>query len=42
MLKELCDKCEQKGTGFIADHHTKLDSLNGNKDAKAFINIDYC
>jgi len=34
ILKELCYRCEQKGTGFIADHHTQHDRLNGNTDAK--------
>lgn len=34
ILKELCYKCEQRGTGFIADCHTQHDSLNGNTDAK--------
>jgi hypothetical protein len=34
ILKELCYRCEQKGTGFIADHHTQHDRLNVNTDAK--------
>ena len=34
ILKELFYKCEQKGTGYIADRHTQHDSLNVNTDAK--------